>query len=546
MSNCAQACELQQMKPQDIQSTRTIPKLERGQTVRFEYKDSSGHGGKTAELGSRTTGYGSPSTFVMNRDDDGNLKVDINKNLTSLKAFVKGADGKETEIDLMKNEEAVAQAPQQATSPKAVEHRSTILDLAGLAMPLVERAGEAAREGYQELQAKADKMRQGVEVGQAIFRAVSDGVSSAMSAPGARLYDEAQDSSSGLTPRGFGGGSDTGVELSEAGLNIPFDVRDEPLSSVRRPEVSDPLAGDSSIPTLTEAELKAALEKRETEALINAIRDDNVELVPPSTGSTEEFESPFEEVVVADEQAKPAAEPPVAEKPVEQGLDLSKLEPGTKLRYFTANGSRGEMIVPSVGKLMQAEFRGAFHRNQDGKTFTFKPDAGENLEISVVGEEKKSASVTGVTAQPKVPEVSVSKEVSKEEGPGKREGPFNVVTAEQAEQFLRENPDQKVIIQFSAWYCGPCKSSVPNINGFKKQHPEATILKIETTNRDNRDFLTRHGIDTVPRTFVRYPVEENPEIAAGQIDPTQTLHQEHVGYITTNDLQGIWDKSLTR
>lgn len=58
----------------------------------------------------------------------------------------------------------------------------------------------------------------------------------------------------------------------------------------------------------------------------------------------------------------------------------------------------------------------------------------------------------------------------------------------------------KVIVDFYADWCGPCKMQAPVLDDFSKKQPDSIILKVNVD--QNVDLAETHGIMSIPTMMV--------------------------------------------
>jgi thioredoxin 1 len=65
---------------------------------------------------------------------------------------------------------------------------------------------------------------------------------------------------------------------------------------------------------------------------------------------------------------------------------------------------------------------------------------------------------------------------------------------------LIQNSKGKVIVDFYADWCGPCKMQAPVLDDFSKKQPDSMILKVNVD--QNVDLAEAHGIMSIPTMMV--------------------------------------------
>lgn len=72
------------------------------------------------------------------------------------------------------------------------------------------------------------------------------------------------------------------------------------------------------------------------------------------------------------------------------------------------------------------------------------------------------------------------------------------VTAEQVKEL--QSQGKKVLVDYWAPWCGPCKSLIPRLENLEKQYPDVTFVKINVD--ENMDYSLDLGIRTVPTVII--------------------------------------------
>jgi thioredoxin 1 len=77
------------------------------------------------------------------------------------------------------------------------------------------------------------------------------------------------------------------------------------------------------------------------------------------------------------------------------------------------------------------------------------------------------------------------------------------VTAQQVDELRAEG--KKLLVDYWAKWCGPCKSLIPRLELLEEQYPDVTFVKVDVD--ENMDAALDLGIRTVP-TIMIYNGEE--------------------------------------
>jgi len=75
----------------------------------------------------------------------------------------------------------------------------------------------------------------------------------------------------------------------------------------------------------------------------------------------------------------------------------------------------------------------------------------------------------------------------------------NITNAAEFNDILT-NTKGKIIVDFYADWCGPCKMQAPVLDDFSKKIPDAVILKVNVD--QNVDLAEAHGIMSIPTMMV--------------------------------------------
>jgi thioredoxin len=72
------------------------------------------------------------------------------------------------------------------------------------------------------------------------------------------------------------------------------------------------------------------------------------------------------------------------------------------------------------------------------------------------------------------------------------------VTAEQVKQLQAEG--KKLLVDYWATWCGPCKSLIPRLEAMESKYPDITFVKVNVD--ENTDSALQLGIRSVPTVMI--------------------------------------------
>ena len=61
---------------------------------------------------------------------------------------------------------------------------------------------------------------------------------------------------------------------------------------------------------------------------------------------------------------------------------------------------------------------------------------------------------------------------------------------------------EKILVQYTATWCGPCKALTPKLSNLSNEYENVTFVKIDVDNGDNADLVLSLGIMSVPTVIV--------------------------------------------
>lgn len=87
---------------------------------------------------------------------------------------------------------------------------------------------------------------------------------------------------------------------------------------------------------------------------------------------------------------------------------------------------------------------------------------------------------------------------------------MELVTSQQLEE-MKSNGD-KLLIDFFAEWCGPCKMIMPKLESFESEFPDVKFVKVDIDK--SRDYVMELGIRSVP-TIMVYNGKETVDTSIG-------------------------------
>ena len=72
------------------------------------------------------------------------------------------------------------------------------------------------------------------------------------------------------------------------------------------------------------------------------------------------------------------------------------------------------------------------------------------------------------------------------------------ISAEQLKQLQTEG--KKILVDYWATWCGPCRQLIPRLESLESQHPDAVFVKIDVD--QNQDHAMQVGIRGVPTVMI--------------------------------------------
>jgi thioredoxin 1 len=72
------------------------------------------------------------------------------------------------------------------------------------------------------------------------------------------------------------------------------------------------------------------------------------------------------------------------------------------------------------------------------------------------------------------------------------------VTADKVKEL--QSQGNKILVDYWAKWCGPCKSLIPRLEGFESQYPNVTFVKVDVD--ENMDAALDMGIRSVPTVII--------------------------------------------
>lgn len=60
--------------------------------------------------------------------------------------------------------------------------------------------------------------------------------------------------------------------------------------------------------------------------------------------------------------------------------------------------------------------------------------------------------------------------------------------------------ETKILVDYTAKWCGPCKSLIPRLENLEKEYPNVTFVKIDVD--ENKEHVKEVGIFSIPTVMV--------------------------------------------
>jgi thioredoxin 1 len=98
---------------------------------------------------------------------------------------------------------------------------------------------------------------------------------------------------------------------------------------------------------------------------------------------------------------------------------------------------------------------------------------------------------------------------------------MKLITAEQLKTKL--NNGEKLLVDFDAEWCGPCKSLMPRLEKLEQEFPHVQFVKIDVD--QNQEYMMESGIRSVPTVKI-YDGEKLVNQSAGA-NPDK-FYEEHL------------------
>jgi thioredoxin 1 len=89
------------------------------------------------------------------------------------------------------------------------------------------------------------------------------------------------------------------------------------------------------------------------------------------------------------------------------------------------------------------------------------------------------------------------------------------ITIEELKNLQKEN--KKIIVDFSASWCGPCKMLLPTMEKISDEMTDVEVVKIDVD--EQSEFITEYGIRGVP-TVIIYNGEQQIDRSSGVKPPS--------------------------
>merc|ERR1711894_536901 len=97
-----------------------------------------------------------------------------------------------------------------------------------------------------------------------------------------------------------------------------------------------------------------------------------------------------------------------------------------------------------------------------------------------------------------------------------------VVTQEEFETILKEN--QKVVVDFTAKWCGPCKVIGPEFEKMESKYPNIKFVKVDVD--DNEAVAASQGISAMPTFHAFIKGDKSDDLVGANKDKLEEMIQK--------------------